>query len=192
MTKKNFVDVARRNGNRMLRLINDLLDIHKLKAGMLTVSAEKVYLQALFEEVATSVSSWVDEHKIKMTLVETDLYAYAEREKVERILFNLVANAIKYSPPGSAITLAASVKADRVQISVSDQGRGIPADQLQNVFERFQQVLGDNQQTSGSGLGLTICQHLVEVMGGRIWVESELNKGSRFYFTLPLTEAKNR
>jgi signal transduction histidine kinase len=170
----------------MMRLINDLLDIHKLKEGMMTFAPTEVCLAEVFEDVALSVSSWIEDSSIRLKYGDTDLFVYAEREKVERIIFNLVANAIKYSPHAGTITITTKNEGRMARISVSDQGIGIPADQLQSIFERFQQVVGDEKQSAGSGLGLTICQYLVHLQGGEIWVDSEVGKGSTFYFTLPL------
>jgi signal transduction histidine kinase len=184
--EKRLVDVAQRNSSRMMRLINDLLDIHKLKEGMMTFAPTEVCLAEVFEDVALSVSSWIEDSSIRLKYGDTDLFVYAEREKVERIIFNLVANAIKYSPHAGTITITTKNEGRMARISVSDQGIGIPADQLQSIFERFQQVVGDEKQSAGSGLGLTICQYLVHLQGGEIWVDSEVGKGSTFYFTLPL------
>ena len=106
---------------------------------------------------------------------------------MERIIFNLVANAIKFSPVGGQISLSAKEDGRMVQISVTDQGKGIPVDQQESIFERFQQLDSrDDKKSAGSGLGLTICQYLVHLHKGKIWVTSEPGKGSRFTFTLPL------
>jgi signal transduction histidine kinase len=184
--EKKLVDVATRNSERMMRLINDLLDIHKIRDGMMTFAGEEICLAEVFDDVAQSLTALIEDNAIHLNCGDTDLFVYAEREKVGRIVFNLVANAIKYSPIGGTITLSAESEGRMVRVSISDQGRGIPADQLQSIFERFQQVEGDEQHSAGSGLGLTICQYLVRLQGGAIWAESEMGKGSTFRFTLPL------
>lgn len=183
--EKKLIDIAQRNSSRMMRLINDLLDIQKIKAGMMTFVKEKVCLAEVFEEVALSVSGWAEDNGIKIKCVDTAEFVIAEREKVERIIFNLVANAIKFSPKGGTITLSASSKDSLVQIDVADEGRGIPAEQMASIFERFQQLDGDEKKFPSSGLGLTICQYLVTLQGGKIWVSSEVGKGSCFSFMLP-------
>lgn len=183
--EKRLIDIAQRNSSRMMRLINDLLDIQKIKAGMMTFVQEKVCIAEVFEEVALSVGGWAEDNGIKIKCVDTAEFVIAEREKVERIIFNLVANAIKFSPKGGTIELSASCRDSMVQIDVTDEGRGIPAAQMASIFERFQQLEGDEKKFPSSGLGLTICQYLVTLQGGKIWVSSEVGKGSCFSFTLP-------
>jgi signal transduction histidine kinase len=101
-------------------------------------------------------------------------------------LTNLLSNAIKFSPPQSTVTLSAQTQIDTVLFQVHDRGRGIPADKLESVFGRFQQVdVSDSRQKGGTGLGLAICQSIVQQHSGNIWVESTLGEGSAFYFTLP-------
>jgi signal transduction histidine kinase len=185
---KKLIDVAQRNSARMMRLINDLLDIHKIKEGMITIAPTEVCLAEVFEEVALSVAAWIEDNAIRLKLDDTDLFVFAEREKVERIIFNLIANAIKFSPSGGTIMLSAKSEGRMVQISVSDQGKGIAAEQQDSIFERFQQIeTNDEKQSAGSGLGLTICQYLVHLHGGEIWVVSAPGQGSVFHFTLPLS-----
>lgn len=110
----------------------------------------------------------------------------ADVERIERVLFNLVSNAIRYSPSGGTIGLDAIKRFDAVEITVSDEGPGIPSNMLTTIFERFQQVKDtDRHNDKGSGLGLSICNSLVQLHGGKIWVTSEIGKGSTFHFTLP-------
>jgi signal transduction histidine kinase len=185
--EKRLVDVAHRNSSRMMRLINDLLDIHKIKEGMMTIVPTEVCLAEVFEDVALSVAAWIEDNAIKLKTDDTDLFVYAEREKVERIIFNLVANAIKFSPGGGTIAISAREEGRMVHVSVADEGKGIPAEKLESIFERFQQVeSAEEKQLAGSGLGLTICQYLVRLHGGEIWVTSTIGQGSVFHFTLPL------
>ena len=185
--QKGLIKLAERNGDRMMRLINDLLDIHKIQAGMMHVNVEQVCLTEVFEEVELNVSAWIAEYGIKLRVVDTDLFVQADREKLERVIFNLVSNAIKFSPAGSTIKLSAKDFGHLVHVSVSDQGKGIPGNQLQNIFKRFEQVDSkDGKAALGSGLGLSICQNLIELQKGKIWVESEVGAGSTFSFSLPL------
>ncbi|NER31148.1 MAG: ATP-binding protein, partial [Symploca sp. SIO1C4] len=111
---------------------------------------------------------------------------WADPDKVVQILTNLLSNGIKFSPPQSKVWLAVEAKGKEVLFTVKDQGRGIPAEKLESVFERFQQVdVSDSRSKGGTGLGLAICRKIVQEHGGCIWVESELAQGSTFYFTLP-------
>ena len=183
--EKRLVQLANRNRSRMMRLINDLLDIHRIEAGMLSFTPENVCLAALFEEAAADVSRWSSELGIKITLIDTELFVYAEHEKVERIVFNLIANAVRFSPVNGTVTISAKAEGQRVTICVAGQGVTSAAE-LQTIFERFQKNTDGENQSAGSGLGLTISQHLVRLMGGQIWVTSEPDTGSCFIFTLPL------
>ena len=181
-----LVKLADRNGDRMMRLINDLLDVEKMSSGMLVMSIDDVCLDELLENVKASVDAWIEEHGIKLTLEDTGLFVKADGEKLERVVFNLVANAIKYSPTGGTISISAKEEGANVEVIVADQGQGIPTNQHENIFERFNQAhIGDGKEQGGSGLGLTICRSIITLLGGRIWVTSELGKGSQFHFTLP-------
>ncbi|MBI4302049.1 MAG: GHKL domain-containing protein, partial [Chloroflexi bacterium] len=107
----------------------------------------------------------------------------------EQVLHNLLDNAVKYSPHGGQITIIGKAKDDHIQISVADEGQGIPQAELNKIFDAFHRVQSSNtQQARGAGLGLTICKAIVEAHGGNIWVESTQGKGSVFSFTLPLEE----
>jgi signal transduction histidine kinase len=181
-----LVKLADRNSERMMRLINDLLDVEKMSSGMLQVTIEDVCLDEVFENVKESTDAWIEEHGIKLAIEDTGLFVKADGEKLERVVFNLVANAIKYSPTGGTISISAREVEKSVEVTVADEGRGIPADQLELIFERFNQAhVGDGKEHGGSGLGLTICRSLIDLLGGRVWATSELGKGSQFHFTLP-------
>jgi signal transduction histidine kinase len=112
---------------------------------------------------------------------------WADPDRLIQTLTNLLSNAIKFSPPGSRVWLTVEQQADYVLFQVKDQGRGIPVDKLESIFERFQQVdSSDARKKGGTGLGLAICRSIVQQHGGRIWAESTPGKGSAFFFTLPL------
>jgi signal transduction histidine kinase len=112
---------------------------------------------------------------------------WADPDRLIQTLTNLLSNAIKFSPPGSRVWLTVEQQEDYVLFQVKDQGRGIPVDKLQSIFERFQQVdSSDARKKGGTGLGLTICRSIVQQHGGRIWAESTPGTGSTFFFTLPL------
>ncbi|HEY9777489.1 MAG TPA: HAMP domain-containing sensor histidine kinase [Planktothrix sp.] len=182
---KRLIDLADRNSFRMMGLINDLLDIEKINSGMMTINCEEVCLAEIFENVKLSVDAWISESGIDIKIQDTDLFVRGDPDKLERVLFNLVSNSIKFSPPKSIITLsAAEHEGKKVQISVADEGKGIGADQLRGVFERFRQAHA-GEAKGGSGLGLTICKSIVELHGGNIWATSEVGKGTTFHFTIP-------
>ena len=116
----------------------------------------------------------------------------ADRDRIGQTLINLFSNAIKFSPPGTAVSVWDERSGDEVVIKVRDEGRGIPGDQLDAVFERFRQVDGsDAREHGGTGLGLAICRTIVTQHGGRIWVESRVGEGSTFSFTLPAAQSRH-
>jgi len=180
-----LVRLADRNSFHMMGLINDLLDSQKIESDMLTIEQEEVCVAELFEAVRMTTEDWVAEHGIKFNIQDSDLFVTGDQEKLTRVLLNLVSNAVKYSKDGDTISLGAQMTGNFVEMTVADQGPGIPKDMLKAVFERFRQVQGDSQASKGSGLGLAICKQLVNLHGGKIWVTSERNKGSVFHFTIP-------
>jgi len=182
---KKLIKLANRNSFLMMGLINDLLDSQKIQSSMLTIECEDVCIAELFEEVRLIVADWVEEHGIEIKIQDSDLFVRGDQQKLCRVLLNLVSNAVKYSKEGDTISLGASQVLAQVEVTVADQGPGIPKDMLKAVFDRFQQVSTDAQAKKGSGLGLSICQDLVTLHGGRIWVTSERGRGSTFHFTLP-------
>jgi len=180
-----FVKLAERNSSVMMLLINDLLDIEKIKSGLMTLNTEDVEVSTLFEELKESNAAWIKQHGMELVIEDTDFVVHADAEKINRVLYNLVSNSVRYSRAGDKISLSAERRSNEVEIIVSDQGVGIPADKLESIFERFQQVSGDSKGASGSGLGLSICRSIVQLHNGKIWVTSEVDKGSTFHFTLP-------
>ncbi len=180
-----FVKVAERNSSVMMLLINDLLDIEKIKSGLMTLHTEDVEVSALFAEVKESTSAWIKQHGMELALEDSTFVVHADAEKINRVLYNLVSNAVRYSRSGDKISLSAQRRGNDVEIIVCDQGTGIPKDKLETIFERFQQVQGDGKAATGSGLGLSICRSIVQLHNGKIWVTSELEKGSTFHFTVP-------
>ncbi len=146
--ERRLINVAQRNSSRMMRLINDLLDIHKMKEGMMTFSPGAVCLAEVIEEVAISVAGWIEDSSIVLKYDDSDVFVYAEREMVERIIFNLVANAIKFSPVGGKIFIKTKIVGRKVEVAVSDQGSGIPADR----WIRFSNASIKSKETTKSEL----------------------------------------
>ncbi|HHP7244025.1 MAG TPA: sensor histidine kinase, partial [Elainellaceae cyanobacterium] len=118
-------------------------------------------------------------------------HIWADPDAIVQILTNLLSNAIKFSPPHSTVTISATVQPEVVKFCVADFGRGIPADKLTHIFDRFQQVdASDSRQRGGTGLGLAICKSILDQQGGEIWAESRLGQGSRFFFTVPVANSQ--
>jgi signal transduction histidine kinase len=157
------------------------------------IEKAKVSLNECFDACVASLTVFAESKDVKLDFVETDLIVMGDEERIDRILNNLVGNAVKFSPKGGKITLSANKDSQTgdgnfAVIAVRDEGEGIPEDKLENIFEKFQQVerRSENNQEKGSGLGLAICRAFVQLHGGKIWVESKIGEGSIFKFTLPL------
>jgi len=179
---------ADQSASRMLALINDLLDIEKIKAGMMQLTIADVSLATIFEQSANSVSAFAEGQNVRLEMVPTNLMVSVDADRIVQVVVNLISNAVKFSPPQSKITVRAEARDGDAEISIVDQGRGIPQDMLDSVFERFQQVeKGDSLRKGGTGLGLAICKEIVQLHGGLIKVRSQVGQGSTFSFTLPLS-----
>jgi PAS domain S-box-containing protein len=185
-TRENVALIAQA-AEQMDALIRDLLDMNRLDAGQLVIAAVPVEPSALLLESLQTLRPLVDEKAIDLDLqIETGLpKVMADRERIQQTLSNLVGNAIKFSPSGSKIVVAARRDTDTVVISVVDRGKGISAEQLPRVFDRYWQSSRTDRQ--GAGLGLAIAKGIIESHGGRIWIESNPDEGTTASFTLPVT-----
>jgi len=193
-TAKEMVNIANNNIERLVRLVNDILALNRLESGQVDLKFQWCPVTSLVQQAFSSVEALATAHQIRLeATVPDDLWVWADPDWLVQVLVNLINNAIKFSPSQTAIAVTAEALASEsmIQFSVADQGRGIPADKLQTIFGRFQQVdASDSRQKGGTGLGLAICRLIVQQHGGHIWAESELGKGSTFYFTLPYPEQK--
>jgi PAS domain S-box-containing protein len=173
------------NTSRMLGLINDLLDIEKIKAGGFEIYPETIPVQDTLETAAKSISDWAMEKGVLITTIPTSLEFYADDKRIVQVLVNLLSNAVKFSPHGGTVVLSAEESGSRILIKVIDEGRGVPEELRERIFERFQQVqASDAKDKGGSGLGLAICKAIVELHGGKIGVEPNGTQGSVFHFTV--------
>lgn len=198
-----FLTMADRNINRLTNILNSLLDLSRIESGRINMKFQNVQLKDLIELTATSMQPQADEKSIniKLDIPQSLPDVYGDPEKIEQILVNLIGNAIKFTPNGGSIQVSArpfykegdSDHGGMVSISVKDTGPGIPKEHLEAIFEKFHQVEDSiHRATGGTGLGLAITKGLVEAHYGKIWVESELGKGSIFTFTLPISEGERR
>jgi PAS domain S-box-containing protein len=185
-TRQNIALIAQA-ADQMDTLIRDLLDMNRLDAGQLVIAPAPVEPSALLLESLRTLRPLVDEKDIDLDLqIETGLpRVMADRERIQQTLSNLVGNAIKFSPGGSKIVVAARRDTDAVVISVVDRGKGISPEQLPRVFDRYWQSSRTDRQ--GAGLGLAIAKGIIETHGGRIWIESSPGEGTTASFTLPAT-----
>lgn len=185
-----YIKMARRNTERMLSLINDLLDIEKIKSGNMNVQIRVLSVADCFFACEELSSSAADELGIKLNFENTEARVKADQHLIDRVLSNLVANAIRFSPKGKSVRVSCTESDGFARIAVADEGPGIPQEELSTVFERFRQLKsGGAKNKGGSGLGLTICKTIVEIHGGEIWAESS-QQGSTFIFTLPLAQSQ--
>jgi signal transduction histidine kinase len=189
-----FLETIKNTAQRMSALVNDMLDISRIEGARVRLSLESVSVEEHLNRVTESVVRQAEARDLSLRLdVNPDLPAVrADPARLDQILYNLVSNAIKYTAQGGKITLSAGVYDEEVQVSVRDTGIGISREDQERVFERFFQVDQPGVWGQpGTGLGLTIARSLVEMHGGRIWVESEPDKGSTFFFTLPIATSED-
>jgi two-component system, OmpR family, phosphate regulon sensor histidine kinase PhoR len=170
--------------SRMNIMIRDLVDSARLEGGHLQLRREAVALGPFLAELLGRVASVLDVQRLQVDTAPDLPPTHVDPERLERILINLLSNALTYSPAGSPVRVTASGRGDGVVVSVADQGRGIAPDDLPHIFERFYRGTG-GRTGEGVGLGLYITRMLVEAHGGRIWVDSRPAQGSTFSFTLP-------
>jgi len=181
------------NGRHLLRLINDVLDLSKIEAGRMELALEEYSPREVVDTARTSLSSLATEKKLEfVTHVPDELpIAYGDSGRLSQCLINLAGNALKFTKQGR-VEIGVELVDDRLVYRVSDTGIGIPESELENVFTEFRQVDATvTREFGGTGLGLSITKKFVEMHGGRIWVESQVGKGSTFFISVPLhTEAK--
>jgi len=186
-----YLTRVRSNTQHLAGLINDLLDLAKIESGKIEFRSSRVSLSGLVHEVAEALRPVAAEKVIALetTIREPSILVWADRDKINQVLTNLIGNAIKFTPVQGRITVSASRNGgESVQVSVSDTGPGVPPDEKEKIFAKFYQIAEVNGENSkGTGLGLAIAKALVELHGGKIWVESEPGRGSTFSFTLPVS-----
>jgi len=183
----------------LTQLVRELLELSRIESGQVPLDRKATDLMELLERAATRLRAQAERAGITLNLDAAPSLplAYADPDRVEQVLVNLLHNAIKFNHPGGSVILTAQPdEGDWVTISVKDTGIGIPSDDLPRIFERFYKVdkarAGGSEREGGTGLGLAIARHIVQAHGGRIWVESVEGAGSTFYFTLPISEQDTR
>ncbi|OWY68320.1 hypothetical protein B7486_27045 [cyanobacterium TDX16] len=231
-----LLQIATDSTERLVRLINDILDIERIESGKVKMEKESCDVTELITEAVNVMQPLADKAGITLSVSSLPIQVWADPDRIVQTLTNLLSNAIKFSPSGSTVWLSvelgsreqgagsrgekragntggeiqnpkfkiqnsnisdplaprSSLLTPHITFQVKDTGRGIPADKLDSIFERFQQVDStDSRKHDGTGLGLAICRSIVQQHDGRIWVESVLGEGSTFYFTLPVLQAKS-
>jgi len=205
---RRVIEIAAESADRLVRLVNDILELERLESGKISLLKQPCNAADLLEK-ATDMMEVMARAKITLSISPQAIQLCADPDRIIQVLTNLLGNAIKFSPAGSTVWLSVEeIPEDKgnlqpfspcpplslsphqpsssILFKVKDQGRGIPADKIESIFERFQQVdVSDSRKKGGTGLGLAICRSIVQQHGGRIWAESVLGEGSSFYFTLP-------
>ena len=186
--QKRFLGHIQQGSRHLLELINDILDLSKIEAGHLELKYEDFEVSQAVAEVVATVRPIATAKNIQFdSTVAGDLFLYADRLRFKQVLYNLLSNAIKFTPAGGRVSIEGSEERRAVRFRVLDTGIGIPTGEQEAIFESFHQVGTTTKGVrEGTGLGLAITKRLIEQHGGSIWVDSELGKGSRFFFTLPL------
>jgi signal transduction histidine kinase len=186
---REIIEVAQKSAERMQRLVETLLEVSRLDAGEAEFIFNPIDLGAMIKDVVHGVSV-IDRKGVDLGVeMPADLHkVQADRDKIERVLMNLMDNALKYTPENGCIVWKVENRGEMVQVSIADTGPGVPPEDRERIFGRFSQAAGEKPHRRGFGLGLAYCRLTVEHHGGRIWVEDgEGGQGSRFVFTLPIS-----
>ncbi|MBA4370196.1 MAG: hypothetical protein C0418_01280 [Coriobacteriaceae bacterium] len=187
--QREFLTIVQENSDRLVSLINDLLDISRIESGRIHLKLEPIDVADLMADVADTFRIAAESAGISLEMKSARGLprAKGDRDRVGQVLMNLVSNAIKYSPGGGSVTMSAARRADSVVLEVKDTGMGVAAEDIGHLFDKFYRV--DNSLTreiGGTGLGLSVCKSIVELLGGRIWARSRPGQGSTFGFTLQI------
>ncbi|MCG3173582.1 MAG: Sensor histidine kinase ResE [Myxococcota bacterium] len=187
---RNFVEAMLRNAERLSRLISDLLDISRMESGQMTLDLQPINIRQVASHVTGMVEGKSAEKNIRVeSHIAPDLAAQADARALDQVVFNLVDNAIKYTPAGGLVEIAAAPEGGGVRIEVRDDGPGVEPRHRERLFERFYRVdPGRSREMGGTGLGLAIVKHLAEAMGGDVGMEPNHPKGSVFWIRLPAAE----
>ncbi|MCS7243137.1 MAG: ATP-binding protein, partial [Candidatus Calescibacterium sp.] len=185
--RDSYLRVINSEIDRINRMLNNLMDLRKLEGNILKINPVKFDIIKVINKVVDIFKISYVNFDFFVSSSVNSVVIYADKDKIEQVLHNLLSNAVKYSPTGGKITINLEIKSKEVVISVSDQGIGIPVEEIDKVFEKYYRT-HDTQKKKivGKGLGLYITKRIVELHKGKVWVKSELNKGTTFYFSLPL------
>ena len=186
-----FLEIALRNLERLIRLVDDLLDLSKIQSGRIAIDLVPVAVKEAAGRALEAVHGFAQEREVRIEYGASDdaTLVLADADRLEQVIVNLLSNAVKFSPPGGRVALRWWADGECAVLEISDEGPGIPADQLRTIFEEFRQLeRAATRMHGGAGLGLAISRTIVEHFGGDLWAESEEGHGSRFYVRLRLTE----
>ncbi|CAB4576981.1 unannotated protein [freshwater metagenome] len=186
---KRMISIAVESSERLMRLINDLLDVERIESGRRTLNLSSTPLDVLLADAVTVMQPIADVRSVDIEFDAPSEMVLVDRDRILQVLTNLIQNAIKFSDPGSSIHLLAEKDDSHLTVTVRDEGHGIPASHIEAIFEPFHQVdVSDSGPSSGSGLGLAICKEIVEAHGGTIWAERGVEQGAVFRFRIPIRD----
>jgi signal transduction histidine kinase len=187
--QQEFLGIVKENADRLVSLINDMLDISRIESGRVHLKIEPLAIEDSIAGTVDSFRAVLDQsgRTIKTRIPDNLPKVAADRDRVGQVLMNFVSNAVKYSPEGGDVVITAKRTGDRVSVSVTDHGMGISREDQKQLFTKFYRV--DNALTreiGGTGLGLSICKSIIELLGGKVRIRSKFGEGSTFTFTLPV------
>ncbi len=181
-----FFEMIKKNADRLIRLLNNILDYERIELGTIEMHLAEVNLKDAFQEVVAGFTALAEHRQVSIRLKAMDVTARVDADRVKQVLTNLISNALNFSPPATKIAVSLECRDDRVQATVEDQGRGVDKADREVIFRQFY----TKDVKEGTGLGLAICKGIVEAHGGEIGVTAAEGGGSRFWFTLPKNGAK--
>ena len=183
----NFLEITQTETERMIRLVNDLLQLSKMDSIDYRLSREWVNFPVFFNRIIDRFEMTKNQNVTFVREIPEDaMFVEVDEDKITQVLYNIISNAIKYSPEGGTITFRTKEMEDKITVSISDEGVGIPKENIDKIFDRFYRVdKARTRKLGGTGLGLAIAKEMVNAHGGRIWADSVEGKGTTIYFTLP-------
>jgi signal transduction histidine kinase len=189
---QNLLRIALTNTDRLVRLINDILDLERMDSGRSVLQVRRCSLPELIHQATETMSAMADAAEIRLTVAKSatsvlpSVFFDGDSDRILQVLTNLLSNAIKFSPEGSTVTIEVETPPEALIFRIRDEGRGIPEDQLETIFERFKQVeYSDSRHRGGTGLGLAICRSIVQQHGGTIWAQRNPVQGVSICVRLP-------
>jgi signal transduction histidine kinase len=187
---KRMITIAVESSERLMRLINDLLDVERIESGRRVLNLASTPINVLMYDAVTVMQPIADVRSVDIEYDAPPESVLVDRDRILQVLTNLIQNSIKFSDPGSTIRLVAEKDDSHMTVTIRDEGHGIPASHIDAIFEPFHQVdVSDSGPSSGSGLGLAICREIVEAHGGTIWAERGIENGAVIRFRIPIKDA---
>ena len=181
----NLLDKTNQQIGKMIRMINGFLNVSRLESAKIQIDYQRFDLAQLFKEAREEAQAFITSHQVVFSPV-AEIFVNADRDKLGQVITNLISNAVKYSPIGSVIEVTCVMQHGNALVSVKDQGIGISKEDVPKLFERYYRVKSQTNNIGGFGIGLYLCDEIIKQLNGKLWVESEIGKGSTFYFTIPM------